>query len=83
MIPPLLIVGFVLGLWVGQRFGATLAVVGCLALSALWGIGIGATNDDALIGVGAAGLAAANVVVGLIVGGVTQWAIVRAATPRP
>lgn len=79
MIPPLLLVGVLLGIGIGSRHGLRLAAVGCLAFSGLWGVGIGASND-ALTGLGAAGLAAANVAVGVIVGALAAWPVRRATS---
>lgn len=79
MIPPILLVGVLLGVGIGSWYGLRLAAVGCLAFSGLWGVGIGASND-VLTGFGAAGLAAANFTVGAIIGALTAWTV-RRVTP--
>lgn len=67
MIPTLLLVGLVVGAFVHDRPSSGRSVVVAVAVSLLWGVGVGVSNRSPATFVGGTGLAFANVVIGAVV----------------
>lgn len=68
MIPPLLFVGLVAGVFIRRRRSLRRVVAGCVVVALMFGLGVGMSDGDLGLVAGAAALVLANLTIGSLVG---------------